>query len=652
MHINKIVSILLIFFLSVVTTQAKNKSEVKSPDGNIKVSIQLDDKISYSISYDQTVLLENNILQMKLRNEVLGENPKLMSKKEMKVNNKLTPLVPLKFSTVENEYNQLTLQFKGNYSVEFRVYNQGIAYRFITNKKGAIEIMDEEVEFNFPDNYLLHLQQVWRTFGTPYEEPYTHLTSSEFTEESKMSTLPILIDTKKQYKILFSETNVFDYPAMLMCGTDHYGVSGAFPPNVTQQEFKGNDRIVITQEADYIARTDGKRSFPWRYFVISKDDTDIIENTMMYCLAEPCRIKDPSWILPGQTVWDWWNYAMPYDVDFVAGRNQDTYKYFIDFAAANNIPYTLIDDGWSNSRSEPFKANPNVDMPSLMQYAKEKDIKVILWMHWTAIENHMDSIFKIYADWGVSGLKIDFMERNDQWMVNFYERTAKEAAANNMIVLFHGSFKPSGLEHTYPNVLSYEGVRGLEWKKEATPDNSIYLPFMRNAVGPMDYTPGAMVSMQPEYYANSDYNPAAVGTRALQLAHFVIFESGMQMLADNPTRYNKEKECFDFITQVPVTWDETRALAAEVGEYAVVAKRKGAKWFIGAMTNSKLKERIIEIDLSFLDQNHSYKITSFEDGPNANYVAMDYKKREGTVKFGEKIKIKMAKSGGWAAIIQ
>lgn len=272
-------------------------------------------------------------------------------------------------------------------------------------------------------------------------------------------------------------------------------------------------------------------------------------------------------------------------------------------------------------------------------------------MHWTAIENHMDTIFKAYNEWGISGLKIDFMERNDQWMVNFYERTAKEAAANNMIVLFHGSYKPSGLEYKYPNVLSYEGVRGLEWKKDATPDNSIYLPFMRNAVGPMDYTPGAMVSMQPEYYVTSDYNPVAVGTRALQLAHFVIFESGMQMLADNPTRYKKEKECFDFITSVPVTWDETIALAAEVGEYAVVAKRKGNRWFIGAMTNSKLPERTVEIDLSFLDKDNLYTISSFEDGCNANFVAMDYKKTVRKVKSGDKIKIKMAKSGGWAAVI-
>ncbi|MCD8264391.1 MAG: glycoside hydrolase family 97 catalytic domain-containing protein [Tannerellaceae bacterium] len=493
------------------------------------------------MSHSGTVLLEDNLVQLHLRNEKPSENPKLVKKKETRVTNQLKPLIPLKFSTINDEYNQLLLDFKGNYSIEFRAYNEGVAYRFITNKKGSVEVMNESVEFNFPAEYQLHLQQVWRTFGTPYEEPYTHLPSSRFTEESKMSTLPILIDTKKGYKILFSETNVFDYPAMLMQGVTGNRMKGAFPPCPVKQEYKGHDRIVISEEAGYMAQTQGKREYPWRFFVISNHDGQLIENTMMYRLAEKSQVADPSWILPGQTVWDWWNYAMPYEVDFVAGRNQATYKYFIDFAAENNIPYTLIDDGWSNSRAEPFRANPQVNMPEVLEYARQKDIKVILWMHWTAIENHMDSIFKIYSDWGVAGLKIDFMERNDQWMVNFYERTAKEAAANRMIVLFHGSFKPSRLEHKYPNVLSYEGVRGLEWKGEVTADNGIYLPFMRNAVGPMDYTPGAMVSMHPEYYANNEYNPAAIGTRALQLAHFVIFESGMQMLADNPTRYKKEK---------------------------------------------------------------------------------------------------------------
>lgn len=641
-----------ILFLSNFTLSAQKIVELTSPNGDIKTTITLSDKIYYTVSYNGTILMEKNQLQLILRNINLGDKPKLINQKRTSIKETIKPIIPLKYNSVLNNYNSLLLNFKEDYSVEFRAFDDGLAYRFITSRKGDVEVINEDVDLKFPTDYLLHLQQVWGTFDTPYEEPYTHMTSSSFNSNSKMSTLPILIDTRTQYKLLFSEADLLDYPSMLICGGDNLNVKGVFPKDVKEQEFDGTDKISIKSETDYIAKTAGKRSFPWRFFVISKEDTQIIENTMVCRLASSSKINDTSWILAGQTVWDWWNYAMPYNVDFKAGRNQATYKYFIDFAAENKIPYTLIDEGWANSRKEPFTLNPNVDMQNVLDYAKEKDIKVILWMHWTAVENNMDTIFKTYSEWGVSGLKIDFMERNDQWMVNFYERVAKEAAKYNMIILFHGSFKPAGLEYVYPNILSYEGVRGLEWKGEASADNGIYIPFMRNAVGPVDYTPGAMVSMQPEFYANADYNPAAIGTRAMQLAHFIVFESGIQMLADNPTRYNKEKECFDFITSIPVTWDQTIALKAKVGEYVVIAKRKGTKWYIGAITNSSLPERDIEFVADFLEENKIYQMISFEDGPNANYVAMDYKKRATTVKKGQQISFKMAKSGGWAAIIE
>lgn len=645
----KILLLLFILFSSIITAQNIN---LKSPDNTIDLRIKIGDKISYDLLYNNEILFESCNLQMQLRNETLGANPKLIGQKRVSVNENIKPIIPFKYSIVENNYNSLVLSFKGNYAIEFRAFNDGVAYRFITNKKGEVEVLDEDFSINFPADYFLHLQQVWNSFHTPYEEPYTHLNSSNFNTESKMSTLPIIVDTKKQCKILISDADVVDYPIMLVKGGNKLGVKGAFQKYPIEQEYKGNDRIEIVKEGDFIAKTNGKRAFPWRFFVIASKDEQIIENTMVCRLASPSKITNPSWIEPGQTVWDWWNYAMPYDVDFKAGRNQETFKYFIDFAADNNIPYTLIDEGWANSRSEPFKTNPNVNMPELMAYAKQKGIKVLLWMHWSAVENNMDTMFDTYSKWGISGLKIDFMERNDQWMVNFYERTAKKAAEHNMIVLFHGSFKPSGLEYIYPNILSYEGVKGLEWKQDCTPNNSIYLPFMRNAVGPMDYTPGAMMSMQPEFYANSDYNPAAIGTRANQLSHFIIFESGIQMLADNPTRYKKEKECFDFITQIPVTWDETIAIDAKVGEYVIIAKRKGEKWYIGAITNSDKDERTFEINLDFLSSGKTYQMTAFQDGPNANKIAMDYNKKESQVKQGNKLTIKLAQSGGWAAILK
>lgn len=639
---------LLFFTLFILITSdisANRILDLESPDKKLKVRIDIKDKIYYSIYAESEVLLQENTLSLTLKDEVLGITPKLISHKYNQTDETITPLIPMKFSSVQNKYNAIILKFKGNYSVEFRAFDDGIAYRFITNKKGDLEVLNEDFTINFPNEYYLHLQQMWGdNFNSPYEEPYEHMSSKDFNSSSKKSLLPLLIDTKNRYKILISESDQLDYPVMLIKGTNN-GMSGAFAKYPTDEKMNKG-------EENYIAKTIGNRNFPWRYFLITKDDKQIPENTMTLKLAPESKLANTSWIEAGQTVWDWWNYAMPYGVDFVAGRNQATYKYFIDFAAENNIPYSLIDDGWVKSGDNPFETNPNVNMKELMEYAKQKGVKIILWLHWRSAEAHLDTLFKTYREWGVAGVKVDFMERNDQWMVNFYERVAKEAAANKMIVLFHGSFKPAGMEYAYPNILSYEGVRGLEWKKECTADNSIYLPFMRNAVGAMDYTPGAMVSMQPEYYITSDYNPSAVGTRASQLAHFVLFESGIQMLADNPTRYNQEKECFDFIKQVPVVWDETRVLAAKVGEYIVTAKRKGNKWFIGAMVNSKDEKRVFDINLDFLTEGKEYQMTSFEDGPNAKYLAMDYKKKEEKVVKGKIINVMMTKNGGWAAILE
>ena len=310
-----------------------------------------------------------------------------------------------------------------------------------------------------------------------------------------------------------------------------------------------------------------------------------------------------------------------------------------------------MDEGWAMSTRDPYTPNPKVDVHEIIRYGKEKNVGVILWLTWLVVENNFD-VFKTVKDWGVKGLKIDFMDRSDQWMVNYYERVAKEAAKNELLVDFHGSFKPAGLEYAYPNVISYEGVRGMEQMGGCYPDNSIYLPFMRNAVGPMDYTPGAMISMQPEAYSAERPNAASIGTRAYQMALFVVFESGLQMLADNPTLYYRNEDCTRFITQVPTTWDETKVLEAKVGEYVIVAKRKGDKWFIGGITNNNEKERSFEVSLDFLNPGKSYQMTSFEDGINAGRQAMDYRKNEYTITKDEKIKLKMVRNGGWAAVIE
>ncbi len=644
--------LLLSMFLCLVSLlHAQNKFELVSPNGEIKVSFNLSDKIYYNIDYNGEVLLKDNFLQLILKNQVLGQNPKLRRQKRTSIDEQLTPVVPLKYSKVNNRYNQLLLTFK-DYSVEFRAFDDGIAYRFITSQKGDVEVMGEEFAINFPSDYLLHLQQPGG-FKTSCEEPYTHIQSNTWKPEDKMAILPALIDTKKDYKILISESDLTDYPCMFLKGTGANGIVSTFPKTPLAFAEDGDRSLKITEEADYIAKTKGTRNYPWRYFVISKNDKQLIENTMTYRLAEKNQLQDVSWIKPGQVSWEWWNDASPYgpDVNFVSGYNLETYKYYIDFASKFGIPYIIMDEGWTKSTRDPYTPNPKVNLHELIRYGKEKNVGIVLWLTWLTVENNFD-LFKTFNEWGVKGLKIDFMDRSDQWMVNYYERVAREAAKHNLFVDFHGSFKPTGLEYKYPNVLSYEGVRGMENMGGCYPDNSLYLPFMRNAVGPMDYTPGAMISMQPNVYRSERPNSASIGTRAYQLALFVVFESGLQMLADNPTLYYRNEDCTRFITQVPVTWDETVALEAKAGEYVIVAKRKGDKWFIGGMTNNGEKEREFTINLDFLNKDRSYQMTSFEDGINAGRQAMDYRCKSSQVKAGEQLTVKMVRNGGFAAIIE
>lgn len=648
--IKLVTCLFLLLGISTAFSQQK-KFELLSPNGEIKVSVALEDKIYYSINIENEEIAAKNHLALTLKNETLGLNPKITGSKTGKVKEEIKPVVPLKFSTVSNQYNYLVLNFKGDYAVEFRAFDEGISYRFITSKKGEIEVLNEDFAVNFPDNYLLHVQQPGG-FKTAYEEAYSQTTVKDWKPSDKMSVLPVLADSQKQYKILISESDLSDYPCMFLKGTGK-SITAVFPKTPLEFGPDGDRSLKILKEANYIAKTKGTRNFPWRYFVITKNDKQLIENTMTLKLAPKSELKDTAWIKPGQASWEWWNGATPYgpDVNFVSGYNLDTYKYYIDFASKFGIKYIIMDEGWANSTEDPYSPNPNVNVHELIKYGKEKNVGIVLWLTWLTVDKNM-GVFKTFKEWGIAGVKIDFMDRSDQVMVNYYENVAKEAAKYQILVDFHGAFKPAGLEYKYPNLISYEGVRGMEQMDGCKPDNSLYLPFMRNAVGPMDYTPGAMISMQPEVYRSERPNSASIGTRAYQLALFVVFESGLQMLADNPTNYYREKDCTDFITSVPTTWDETKALEAKAGQYAIVAKRKGTKWFIGGITNNVEKQRNFKLNLDFLKAGKTYKVTSFEDGINAGYQAMDYRKKSFTITNKDVIDVKMVKNGGWAAVLE
>lgn len=631
------------------TAQAQKNVSVSSPDGQVKLSVTLSDKVYYDVESHGEVLVKDGHLGMTLDRAALGTNPVLKSKKVKTVQEAVTPVFPLKSATVDNHYTLLTMNMKGGYAIEWRVYDDGLACRFLTSMKGNVKVQSEDFCIRLPQDTRLVLQQPGG-FKTSCEEEYTNVQSAAWKASDRMSELPLVIAGARQ-KVFVSEFDLFDYPGMFMKGNADNSLSSVHPKVPLKFGDDGDRSVKILEEADYIAETSGTRAFPWRYFHITQDDRQMALNTMPMRLAPASQIADPSWIRTGKTTWEWWNGSIPYgpDANFVSGLNLDTYKYFVDFAAANGLEYILMDEGWAKSTRDPFTPNPDIDLHELIRYAKSKNVGVILWLTWLTVDKH-PTMFETFEKWGVAGVKIDFMDRQDQWMVQFYERTAKAAAEHHIFVDYHGAYHPSGLEYKYPNVLTFEGVRGMEYMGGCTPKNSAFYPAIRNAAGPMDYTPGAMLSAQPECYSSRRPNSASIGTRAYQMALYVVFESNLQMMADNPTLYNMYPDCRDFIAACPVNWDETRVLAAEFGEYTVVARRKGEKWYIGGITNGTPRDLSLKLD--FLKEGQSYKATSFTDAVNSAVQAMDYRKVSGKFSQGNTLNIHMVRNGGFAAVLE
>jgi len=639
---------LILMVAACVSGYAQKVVTAKSPDGQTSVSVTLADRIYYDVVSHNETLLKRSVIGMRLRDKTLGANPVLKKKSIRAVKETVKPLLPLKFSEVDNRYTLLSMEMKGGYAVDFRLYNDGIAFRMRTSLPGEIEVMQENTVFQLADDCDLVLQQP-SGFKTSCEENYTIVKSDAWKAEDRMSELPVLIMGKNQ-KILLSEFDLCSYPGLFLKGNGDNSLSAIQPKVPLAYEDDGDRSHRILKEADYIAKTSGTRNFPWRYLLMTQEDGRLAENTMPMRLAQKCQIEDTSWIKPGQTCWDWLN-GIPYgpDVTFKSGINLATYKYFVDFASRHGVPYIIMDEGWALDTRDPFRTNPEVDLPELIRYAKEKHVGIFVWLPWLTVEHHMD-LFEKFEAWGIVGTKIDFMDRQDQWMIDFYDRVAKEAAKHHIMIDFHGAFHPSGLEYRYPNVLTYEGVRGMEYNGGCTPKNTVWFPFLRNAVGPMDYTPGSMLCYQPEDYHGNRPICAGMGTKVYNMAVFVLFESNLQMLMDNPCRYDKWPDCRDFLTSVPVNWDETRVLAAEAGQYIVMAKRKGQKWFIGGITNDK--ERELDVTLSILPEGKTLQMTSFVDGINANRIAMDYRMEKTSVNKATKLPIKMARNGGFAGVIE
>jgi alpha-glucosidase len=632
---------------------------VKSPDGKIDITIDAGAKITWSAMHEGNVIIAPSSISLTLGDsEVLGDHPKIISAKTASVNAVINTPIYKKKSIIDN-YNQLTLRCKGDYGIIVRAYNDGAAYRFFTNKKGEITIQSEEANFNFDADYNCFIPHVRDFRGEndqyiqSFEALYTEAPISKLNTDT-LGFLPVLIEAGTK-KAVILEADLEDYPGMFIKpnGNAGKGFKGVFAPYPLEEFQAGHHKLntMVSKRADYIAKVYGTRNFPWRIVIIAGNDTELLNNDMVQKLSAPSRITDISWIKPGKVAWDWWNDWNISHVDFRAGINTETYKYYIDFASANKLEYIILDEGWSNDL-DLMDVNSKLNLQEIIDYGKQKNVGVILWAGWYATSQKLDEAFSKYAAMGVKGFKIDFMDRDDQKMVASLYAIAKKAADYKLLVDFHGMYKPTGMHRAYPNVLNFEGVKGMENVKwtpnDDVPHYDVSIPFIRMVAGPMDYTPGAMRNSVKAYFRPNNSLPMSQGTRCHQLAMYVVFEAPLQMLADNPTVYMKEQESTDFIAKVPTIFDETVALAGKVGEYVAIARKRESTWFVGAMSNWDARD--ITIDLSFLGLGN-FEAEVFKDGINADRDATDYKREIIKVSSNDKLTVHLSNGGGWAARI-
>ena len=663
---NKVLFLLFLALLSLnlMGQQARTPGDsylLKSPNGKITVFIKTGDQLSYSVKHEDTRILDDSPIQLLLDNgQALGRDYQGIKTKTSSVDQTIDAHF-YKRNQVKDCYNELEISFRSNlYKVVFRAYNDGVAYRFITNFPQQLLIKNESANFNFDEDYTAWIPYVNarpgegdfidQQFFNSFENTYT-VTPLSKMDPKRLAFLPVLVQLKDGKKVAITEADLEGFPGLYLrnaTGKNGFSAVHAGYPKVEEQGGHNNLQYIVKERENYVAKVNGQHSFPWRCLIISENDKDLADSDMVYRLAAPCRVKDLSWIKPGKVAWDWWNNWNLYGVPFKAGINNDTYKFYIDFASKYGIEYVILDEGWAvNKQADLFQVVPEIDLEELVNYGKERNVGIVLWAGYAAIDKDMEHVCQHYSAMGVKGFKVDFMDRDDQKVVEFYYRMAEMAAKYHLFIDFHGAYKPTGLSRTYPNVLNYEGVYGLEqakWDNEGDLAlNEVTIPFIRMVAGSFDYTQGAMKNAQRNSFSANWGEPMSQGTRCRQLAEYVIFESPFNMLCDSPSNYLQEDECTQFIASVPTIWDETVVLDGKVGEYLVIARKKGYHWYIGAITD--WEECDLTLDLSALPGFGAKSGKIFRDGPNANRVAKDYVSEQVQV-WGNTVKVHLAKGGG------
>ena len=636
--------------LSAGNCAAQSSYDLRSPDNRIELRIRTARQLRYDVVLNGAEVLRDCPLSLDIDHKKLGVEPKVLSAKEHSVDQMLEPVVHQKFAKIRENYKELRLEMDGGYAVAFRAYNEGAAYRFETSlPQPQVKVYGEEVHFNFPGvNTVVYFGQE-DSFYSHNERHYVPMRTSEILPEF-IATLPAVAEAAEGAKLAIAEADAEDYPGMWLRGTGGPGLMATFPPYPLKEVQTSDRDYKVVEAADYIAITSGTRTYPWRLVGITQRDGDLLTNELVWLLEKPSQVQDTSWIKPGMSTWDWWCAWNLYGVDFKAGINTATYKYYVDFAAKYGLPYVLLDDGWYKLGNL-LEVAPDLNMEELTAYAKQKNIGILLWASWKTLDDQMIPALDLFAKWGVKGVKVDFMQRSDQVMMNFLYRASRETAKRKMLIDFHGDQKPASMTRTWPNLIGAEGVRGMEWSKwswESEPKHNMTLPFTRMFLGPIDFTPGAMRNATRATFAPIGAQPMAMGTRCNQLAMYVVFDSPLGMMSDSPSNYLREPDALEFLTTVPTTWDDTKVLDAKMPEFALVARRNGKNWYFGAMSDWTARELVV--DFSFLPEG-TFSLDAFSDGVNADRNASDYKREKIQVTKATKLKIKLAPGGGWAARI-
>ena len=638
---------------------------VTSPDGHISATVMVGEDIRYSVSRNEQTLIAPSTISMNLSDgTVFGRNDKVRKTVRTSFDERFST-VAYKKAEVRDNYNQILLNFR-EFSLIFRAYDDGVAYRFVSNldKKKTYEVISEQAEFNFGEDrqaFIPYVDSGAKTvegqYFNSFENTYTVQNLSQWRKD-RLAFLPLVVAADEGVKILITEADLTNYPGMHVIGTEgSNSLKGTFAPYPKVIEQGGHNRLqgMVKERENFIAKASGDEVFPWRVIMVSTSDSQLAVNDMVWKLSPKQDAgTDYGWVKPGKVAWDWWNDWNLYGVDFKAGINNETYKYYIDFASTHGIAYVILDEGWAvNLQADLFQVIPEIDIQELVDYGKERGVGIILWAGYWAFNRDMEKVCRHYSEMGVKGFKVDFMDRDDQLMVNFHARAAETAARYGLMLDFHGTYKPTGLSRRWPNVVNYEGVHGLEqmkWRPKEC-DQVTYdvtVPFIRMAAGPMDYTQGAMRNASKSNYRPVYNEPMSQGTRCRQLAEYVVFDSPLNMLCDSPSNYIAEAECTEFIAACPETWDESLGVNGEIGKYITIARRSGDAWYVGALTN--WDGRDITLDLSFLGEG-DWTLDIFQDGPNAEKAARDYVHTAATVPADRKITAHLAPGGGWAAKI-